>query len=72
MTELERFVAELRATIASLQAREAGLTPIERIKLKSLLTNLERLLAATPEAEEGTTADCDVAKNCRCELCKLD
>jgi hypothetical protein len=55
-----------------MKAREAVLTPLERLKLKSLLLNLQRLPAAPPLAEEGAATDCEVPETCNCTLCNLD
>lgn len=72
MTERERVAAELRAAVEAMKAREAELTPLERLKLKSLLLNLQRLPAAPPLAEEGAATDCEVPETCNCTLCNLD
>ncbi len=48
MPDLTRITVELSAAISLLQSREASLTQLEKIKLKSLLRNLEIVRKAAP------------------------
>jgi hypothetical protein len=48
MNDLDIVVATLRGAIDSLHAREAPLTAIERVKLKSLSLNLEAAQSSMP------------------------
>ena len=71
MTDRERIAAELRAAISLLQARAAELTPLERMKLTSLLLNLQSLLAAPTREDGNPEAGGEATDNCGCNVCKL-
>ncbi len=71
MANLERIVAEMHAAIEALRARDASLTRIERLKLASLLLNLERVLAAQSARETCRETSGDDAGDCHCGRCEL-
>ena len=58
MPDISRIMAELEAAIRHLKNRGNRLTPFERMKLKSLLLNLE-VLQKQPRSNERTTDDPD-------------
>jgi hypothetical protein len=71
MTDLERIAAEIYASISRLQAREANLTAVDRVKLASLVLNLKRVLAAIPSCDKCPEASGEDPTRCACARCEL-
>jgi hypothetical protein len=69
MGNLERIAAEMKAAIDELRAHGANLTPIERVKLASLLSNLERVVAAMALHEKCREVTNDGSLTCSCAEC---
>lgn len=69
MANLERIAAEMRVAINRMRAHEASLTPIERLKLASLLLNLERVVEAMARHEKCRALSDDRSSPCSCAEC---